>query len=910
MAVRTITNTGGLWSLPATWVEGSVPLASDDVVSTATSGPLTIDISAVCRSIDLTGYTNTLTHNAGFILTIGDATAGAGNIALKFVPGMTYVLGNVVTSAISFVSTSAVVQTIDFAGKDSGDVVYNASSNGSWQLISTHGTDYGAKVTLTKGTLDVNGQICNWGAFSSDNSNVRSLILGNASIFLNGGGSIGNTFWLTSFVTNLTIPANTASVTITKHSTSNAPLFFTGTFNFNGMSLYFTGGGIMTLRGTGTFYNLSFTGDALVAEDRYQVNTNVTITNQLILNGYSATKRLRVHSNSFGAVRTITIAGAIVVASNVNFNWITLSVLTDLSAISGGAGDMGGNTNIIFTPSITNYWYSASGIKLWTDVSNWFFATGGTGGNSRVPLPQDNARFDANSFTSSNVVVQTNYPILGTNIDWTGTTNNPMWHVTDELTNNAVTILGSVTLVVGMEIQNSPTTSIFFRGLDLATTYTLTNAGKSWNVALFLIQINSTSTMSLLDDYAGTGLLQFIGGTIDSNNNNITTDRFLQSSGTLNMGSGIWKLNGEGTIWSAAGTINANTSIIKISSNSSNQKTFAGGSKTYYDLIIEGLNICIYNFTGSNTFNNFSSTKTIAYWLLFTAGTTTTVATFGINGSAGNLVTLSSITAANHTLTKSGGGTITCDYLYISRSTATPALTWYATNSIDGGGNSGWNGLTIDPFTWTGATNNNSNVGTNWYGGSSPGVNDIAYFSGLYNVNCDIQTPSTWKGINIASAYTGTITQINVLTLGTSGFIQMGGTYLESASKSTTNAGDLIQILGIYTASTGAYTFNGFSNNSVFLASYGSGVGDVNVNKGSGVLKMLRSFTLSNNLNVLSGVLCTNGFNLSVTGNLLVLPSGNLVKIVGSTISVSGSTTGVTNNSYVCKNNSAFFLAN
>jgi hypothetical protein len=594
------------------------------------------------------------------------------------------------------------------------------------------------------------------------------------------------------------------------------------------------------------------------------------------------------------------------VASNVNFNWITLSVLTDLSLISGGAGDMGGNTNIIFTPSITNYWYSpSSGIKLWTDVSNWFLATGGTGGNSRVPLPQDNSIFDASSFTSSDTVVQTNYPILGTNIDWTGTTNNPMWHVTDELTNNAVTILGSVTLVSGMELQNSPTTSIFFRGQALATTYTLKNAGHSWIVNFFLIQINSTSTMSLQDDYVGTGLLQVVGGTIDSNNNNITTDTFLQSSGTLNMGSGIWKLNGTGTVWSAAGTINSNTSTIKISNNSDTQKTFAGGSKTYNNLLIEGSGNCTYNFTGSNTFNDFSSTKTVAYNLLFTAGTTTTVTTFGVNGSAGNLVTLSSITAANHTLTKSGGGTITCDYMFISRSTATPALTWYATNSIDGGGNSGWNGLTTDNFTWTGATNNNFSVPTNWFGGVAPTPTDIAYFTGLYNVNCTIDVAVDVKGINIA-AYTGIITQASTIQLGTSGWIQAGGTFT-GATQTINNAGNLIQTLGTYTPTSGTYTFTGSTSNYISLtATYGNG--SIVVNKSSGILRMSKALSITNNLTVNSGRMCTNGFNLTVSGNLTVLASGNLVRIVGSTVTVTGTTTGAINSSYVCQNNSAFFL--
>jgi hypothetical protein len=70
-----------------------VPTDADDVYLDATSGNLTIDVAGVCRSINCTGYTGTITHNA-LTLTIGDGTAGAGNIALKFVPGMTYTLAD------------------------------------------------------------------------------------------------------------------------------------------------------------------------------------------------------------------------------------------------------------------------------------------------------------------------------------------------------------------------------------------------------------------------------------------------------------------------------------------------------------------------------------------------------------------------------------------------------------------------------------------------------------------------------------------------------------------------------------------------------------------------------------------------------------------------------------------------
>jgi hypothetical protein len=53
-------------------------------------------------------------------------------------------------------------------------------------------------------------------------------------------------------------------------------------------------------------------------------------------------------------------------------------------------------------------------------------------------------------------------------------------------------------------------------------------------------------------------------------------------------------------------------------------------------------------------------------------------------------------------LTKSGGGTVLCDYMSISKSTATPANTWYATNSTNGGTNTGW---TFGPISVGGTAN-------------------------------------------------------------------------------------------------------------------------------------------------------------------------------------------------------------
>ena len=161
------------------------------------------------------------------------------------------------------------------------------------------------------------------------------------------------------------------------------------------------------------------------------------------------------------------------------------------------------------------------------------------------------------------------------------------------------------------------------------------------------------------------------------------------------MGSGTWTLSGTGTVWnlgtSTNMTLNPSTSTIVLSDTSVTARTFAGGGLTYNNLTIGGTTgISTLTFTGSNIFNTLSSTKTVAHTLLFTASTTNTFTTFNINGTLGNVVTIGSVTAASHTLAKAGGGTVTADYMSISRSTATPTLTWLATNSTNGGNNSGW----------------------------------------------------------------------------------------------------------------------------------------------------------------------------------------------------------------------------
>lgn len=115
---------GGNWTAGGTWVGGVAPTINDDEVLDATSGNVTINAGAACRSIDGTNYTGTLTHASGATLSIGTTTVNPANFALKFGAAMTYTLGNVASSVLYFQGTVTTTLDIDFAGKTTGGVTF------------------------------------------------------------------------------------------------------------------------------------------------------------------------------------------------------------------------------------------------------------------------------------------------------------------------------------------------------------------------------------------------------------------------------------------------------------------------------------------------------------------------------------------------------------------------------------------------------------------------------------------------------------------------------------------------------------------------------------------------------------------------------------------------------------------
>ncbi len=681
MTTITAAGTGGSWTTGSTWVGGVIPTAADDVVLDATSGNVTVSSGAVARSLDCTGYTGTLTHTAAVTLTLGDATAGAGNVALRLVSGMTYTLGNTSTSAITFASTSGTQQTITTGGKNLGN--WSVTGAGSSYILSdSNSTGTSATVTLSAGTLNTGGQTCSWGGFAASGSTTRTLTLGSSTVSITS--AIG---WSIATATNMTLSAGTSTITFTAAGTINL-----GTnLSYNNISS--TSSSIFTVTcsggiGTGVIANLTRTGTA-VKTDGMQINVNITISGTLTLTGNSITNRLNVESNVIGSPRTITCNGTVVVSnSDISDMVAGGSASWNLSGATGGTGDCGGCTGITFTTATTQTWQGTSGGN-WSDVSKW---------TSRIPLPQDTVVISS-AFTASQTITM-DMPRLGGDISWTGSSGSPTWAITSTQSN----IFGSLVLASGMSITG--TGSAFrFRG-RAACTITCNSVTFPGGIT---VDSGITGSYTLQDALVMSGAL-IVGsgvarGTLNTNGQTLTcTTATIGSAGVtstvLTLGASTVNLTGTaaGALLTIAAsmTVNAGTSNIVVSNASSNDRNIVahGYSLATVTYTVAGsTGRLILGTTGSTgtitigtlNFSDVTNARTLRLW----AGTTLKILnTFNVVGTSGKLMTIDTSTGGTKSTLYKPYGYVSTDYLSVQDMTGSG--TWYAgSHSTDSGNNTG-----------------------------------------------------------------------------------------------------------------------------------------------------------------------------------------------------------------------------
>lgn len=549
------------WSTTSGGSSGaSVPTSTDDVFFDANSGggTVTLAIAGSCASLSTVGFTGTTTSGAIDLSVYGNVTLGSN---LGF-----YNLNMVGTSSFNITSNGYQLQRITFN-----------SASGTWTLQDDISAVF--SVTLTAGILTTNNKNITCQFFQTSGNGSRTLNLGSSTLTINSP-------YFASEIsgTNLTLNAGTSSIVCN------------------------TGRGIIL--GGFTYYNFSYTGYT-VKTDSITFTGNATF-NSFTVNGNSATNRIFVKSDTIGTSRTIT-AATVGTCSNVDFMDIIGAGTGswNLSAISGGSGTCGGNGGITFTSPQIQYWrQTVTGNANWSDVSKWFLATGGTGGAGRVPLPQDTAKFDANSFTVTGCTVVQDMPRIGS-VDWSAATNSPIW-------NNNSSVGGIVSTCFGNFILNSTMNpgylTLAYNYFNLAGrgNYVFTTAGQTiYSSRFFMKAPGGTYTQQDNALFSGT-IFSPLQGNWNANGYNFTTTTFDDSYSdisspvgqeTLTMGSGTWtitgydSLNSTGTFVfkvSSTATVTSGTSTLVFNNSTVNAKTMYFGGKTYNNVTLSG--------TGSGSF--------------------------------------------------------------------------------------------------------------------------------------------------------------------------------------------------------------------------------------------------------------------------------------------------------------------
>lgn len=656
---------GTKWSASSGGPGGEpIPTVRDDVFFDAnsnTGSAITVTLATGntgAKSLNFTGFTRTFTGNSNILITIN------GNVTLS--AGMTYNYQGPTT----FTGTATLIT----AGKTFGPITVNQPgitlTLGSALSI---GTLYA--ITLTAGTFDTGNYSVSAGRFSSSNSNVRTINLGSSTLNLNATSGVGLDF---STSTNLTLNAGTSQINIARCDFSGGGKTF-----YNVSFINTDVNRLLSISGANTFNNLtrSVNADGLTL---LGLNANQTVNGTFTCAGASPIRRCFVLSNTFGTAQTLNVAT--LAATDCDFRDITITGGATGTAPTR-AGNCGGNTGITFS-SKSVYW-NLSGTPSW-NANGWASTSGGTPNVNNFPLAQDTAIFD-NSGSAGTVSFGVVYNFSSINAS-ARTTAMTLDHNQNE------TIYGSYILGSGVTVSGASSLTFAGRG-----TMTFTSAGKT--ITFPIVVDTPSGTFQLGSHFTSTNQIVHTRGTFNGNTYFLTCLTFNSNNSnvrTLNMGSNTWTLSGTGTVWDLTTvtnlTFNNQLSNIILSDTSTTARTFAGGGRTYSNLTIGGATgTSTLTITGANTFATLGSTKTVAHTIIF-PNATTTVSGWGINGSAGNIVTLSRTGASGvFTLAKSGGGTVTADYLSISNSTATPGSTWFASNSTDGGGNTGWTFVVAPP---------------------------------------------------------------------------------------------------------------------------------------------------------------------------------------------------------------------
>lgn len=318
------------------------------------------------------------------------------------------------------------------------------------------------------------------------------------------------------------------------------------------------------------------------------------------------------------------------------------------------------------------YWRGTNS-NNWSDAGNWFGGKPGSG---------DLVAFDGDSPVESTINVDEAASCAGIS-----TVGLPDVGGLLELDGSYdLSVTGTVNLQIGKITGSYSGTLTLTGGSPFLGIY-----GLNCNIV-----INMTGTCTLVQDLnIPSNTLTITKGTFDAGGYAVTA-RSISSSGTqtrqIKFGGGLWTLTGYGTVWDCSTPTNLTLDIsggptIKLTNNSANAKTFAGGSLIYDNFWDATLGAGKVTITGSNTFNNvkWNAGRT----LQVAAGSTQTINSLSPMGTSGSHAVLTADSAAYFSINKSSG-LVLISYIDISYCHGIGGATFIALNATDNGNNSGW----------------------------------------------------------------------------------------------------------------------------------------------------------------------------------------------------------------------------
>lgn len=665
------------------WVGGSGTWDSSDTTHWSSSSGGSGGASVPTSSDNVVFDANSNTGTGSFTVTDGygditcnDFTASGLDGAMTFsINGNLNCYGSMSIPASNFSwSVQPSGGSIYFLATSTGKTL--TTNNVSFSTINIHFDGVGGGWTLSGNlTCKIFGITTYAASFNFGNNNLTS----------SGGISIGPTVSGLGGTFTMTIPS----------------VFRGGGNTFTNVVLSGGGAGI---EDANTITSLTLSGFVNKINYLY-VYANQTI-GTLTISGAAANKYVVFKGDVARTLSIGTLSGA---NSNTGWKNITLSGAVSPKTFGFGVWNLGGNSNITFDTS-TSYW--VGGTNSWS--SGNFAVSSGGGSTSALPGPQNNVVFDANSNTGTGafaVTVDESYyakAFTATAVDGamslvvsSGFTFDVAGDWTTPSSNFGCTLDPSAILCFS---ATSGTQNIRCNGVVFSTA--------SANTIQFNYPSTSGSaTYAIGSNFACTGKVTLYAGTLDLGGYTMSCDSFNVTEGTyskaLTWNGGTLTMSGYTYPFN---TYNATSYFTTATGSGAGTMRFTAASATVSSIYpYTGFT---YNATisldGANSTYELASANCTAYNITNTAYPITVKFTptgthyfnsFSLNGVAGNMVTLSTLTGTSaYTLSKSSGS-VGVSYCNISRSNATGGATWNAyTNNgnVDGGNNTGW--VFISPY--------------------------------------------------------------------------------------------------------------------------------------------------------------------------------------------------------------------